>query len=54
LPGVAGDDFRGWFAVLAKHGWKGRVSIEASGSDKLDGLTKAIVYLRAQAKEAGI
>ena len=54
LPGVAGDDFRGWFAVLAKHGWKGRVSIEASGSDKEDGLTKAITYLRTQAKEAGI
>ena len=54
LPGVAGDDFRGWFAVLAKHGWKGRVSIEAGGGGDQAALTKAFAYLRTQAKEAGI
>lgn len=54
LPGVAGDDFRGWFGVLAKHGWKGRVSIEASGGGDQAALTKAFAYLRTQAKEAGI
>jgi sugar phosphate isomerase/epimerase len=54
MPGVAGDDFRGWFAVLAKHGWKGRISIEAKGTENQEGLTKAIAYVRAQAKEAGI
>jgi len=54
LPGVAGDDFRGWFGVLAKHGWKGRVSIEAGGGGDQAALTKAFAYLRTQAKEAGI
>lgn len=54
LPGVAGDDFRGWFGVLAKHGWKGRVSIEANGGGDQAALTKAFAYLRTQAKEAGI
>jgi sugar phosphate isomerase/epimerase len=55
LPGEAGDDFRSWFAVLAKHGWKGRMSIEAGGG-KGDqaAYTKAFAYLRSQAKEAGI
>ena len=54
LPGVAGDDFRGWFGVLAKHGWKGRISIEAGGGGDQAALTKAFAYLRTQAKEAGI
>ena len=54
LPGVAGDDFRGWFRVLAKHGWKGRISIESSGGGDQAALTKAFAYLRTQAKEAGI
>jgi sugar phosphate isomerase/epimerase len=55
LPGVAGDDFRGWFAVLAKHGWQGRVSIEAGGGKAdQEAYTKAFAYLRAQAKDAGI
>ncbi len=53
LPGVAGDDFRGWFAVLVKHGWKGRISIEAGGGGDLEGYTKAFTYLRDQAKAAG-
>jgi sugar phosphate isomerase/epimerase len=53
LPGVAGDDFRGWFKVLAKHGWKGRISIEAGGGDQA-AYTKAFAYLRKQAGEAGI
>ncbi len=55
LPGEAGDDFRGWFAVLAKHGWKGRMSIEGGGGKSdLAAYTKSFAYLRAQAKEAGI
>jgi sugar phosphate isomerase/epimerase len=54
LPGTAGDDFRGWFRVLAKHGWKGRVSIEAKDSGDPAALAKAFAYLRTQAKEAGI
>jgi sugar phosphate isomerase/epimerase len=54
LPGVAGDDFRGWFAVLAKHGWKGRISIEAGGGGDQAAYTKAFAYLRTQAKEAGV
>jgi sugar phosphate isomerase/epimerase len=31
-PGVAGDDFRPWFAVLARRGYKGYLTIEASGT----------------------
>jgi sugar phosphate isomerase/epimerase len=54
LPGVAGDDFRGWFRVLARQGWQGRMSIEANGSGELTALTKSIHYLQNQAKEAGI
>jgi sugar phosphate isomerase/epimerase len=54
LPGVAGDDFRGWFKVLAKHGWKGRISIEANGGGDLGAYIKAFAYLRKQAGEAGI
>ncbi|MBA3936123.1 MAG: sugar phosphate isomerase/epimerase [Planctomycetes bacterium] len=54
MPGVAGDDFRGWFRVLAKHGWKGRMSIESNGGGDAAAYSKSIAYLRAQAKEAGI
>ncbi len=54
LPGVAGDDFRGWFKVLAKHGWNGRISIEGGGKKDEESLTKSYAYLRAQAAEAGI
>jgi sugar phosphate isomerase/epimerase len=54
LPGVAGDDFRGWFKVLAKHGWKGRISIEGGGKKDQESLSKSYEYLRAQAAEAGI
>jgi sugar phosphate isomerase/epimerase len=54
MPGVAGDDFRGWFRVLAKHGWKGRMSIESNGGGDAAAYGKSIAYLRAQAKEAGI
>lgn len=55
LPGVAGDDFLGWFQILAKHGWRGRISIEAGGgkSDQ-EAYTKSFTYLRSQAKDAGI
>jgi len=55
LPGVAGDDFRGWFGVLAKHGWQGRISIEGGGGKAdQEAYTKSFAYLRTQAKEAGI
>ena len=54
LPGVAGDDFRGWFRVLAEHGWKGRMSIEANGGGEVTAYAKAVNYLQNQAKEAGI
>lgn len=54
LPGVAGDDFRGWFRVLAEHGWKGRMSIEANGGGEVTAYAKAVTYLQNQAKEAGI
>lgn len=54
LPGVAGDDFRGWFGVLAKHGWKGRISIEANGGGDQAAYAQAFAYLRKQAAEAGV
>jgi sugar phosphate isomerase/epimerase len=54
MPGVAGDDFRGWFRVLAKHGWQGRMSIESNGGGGLEAYTKSFIYLRAQARDAGI
>lgn len=31
-PGVAGDDFRAWFAVLARGGYTGHITIEANGT----------------------
>jgi sugar phosphate isomerase/epimerase len=54
LPGMAGDDFRGWFQVLARHGWRGRMSIEANGGNEVAACAKAVRYLQNQAKEAGI
>jgi sugar phosphate isomerase/epimerase len=54
LPGVAGDDFRGWFGVLAKHRWQGRISIESGGGGDQAAYAKAFDYLRKQAAEAGI
>lgn len=53
LPGVAGDDFRPWFKVLHRNGWKGRISIEGNGSGDAAGLTKSFAYLRQQLAEAG-
>lgn len=53
LPGVAGDDFRPWFKVLHRNGWKGRISIEGNGSGDEAGLTKSFAYLRQQLAEAG-
>jgi sugar phosphate isomerase/epimerase len=32
LPGIAGDDFRPWFAALARGGYKGYISIEGDGT----------------------
>ena len=54
MPGAAGDDFRGWFQVLAKHGWKGRMSIEGGKKKNLETYTAGFTYLRSQAKESGI
>lgn len=53
LPGVAGDDFRPWFKVLHRNGWKGRISTEGNGSGDAAGLTKSFAYLRQQLAEAG-
>jgi sugar phosphate isomerase/epimerase len=54
IPGVAGDDFRPWFRVLARHGWTGRMSIEASQAGGEAAYRAGFAYLRGQAHEAGI
>ncbi len=54
IPGVAGDDFRPFFRVLAKHAWKGRMSIEANGAGGEAAYRAGFDYLRAQARAAGI
>jgi sugar phosphate isomerase/epimerase len=54
IPGVAGDDFRPWFRVLARHGWTGRMSIEAGQAGGEAGYRAGFAYLRAQAHDAGI
>lgn len=53
LPGVAGDDFRPWFKMLNRNGWKGRISIEAGGDADEAAYTKSFAYLRQQLAEAG-
>jgi sugar phosphate isomerase/epimerase len=49
LPGVAGDDFRPWFAVLARGGYAGYVNIEGDGTAQQ--LSDAFTTLRAQSAE---
>ncbi len=49
LPGVAGDDFRPWFAVLAQGGYRGHINIEGNGTP--DQLANAFTTLRQQAAE---
>jgi sugar phosphate isomerase/epimerase len=48
-PGVAGDDFRPYFAALAKGGYSGRMDIEASGTDAQ--LKTAFETVRRQAAD---
>jgi sugar phosphate isomerase/epimerase len=50
VPGVAGDDFRPYFQVAARAGYRGLIDIEADGST--DQLRKAFSELRAQAADA--
>ena len=49
LPGVAGDDFRPWFAELARGGYTGYINIEGNGTAAQ--LTNAFTTLRQQAAE---
>lgn len=50
LPGVAGDDFRPYFAALARGGYRGLVDIEGDGS--ADQLRNAFTTVAAQARDA--
>ena len=52
MPGVAGDDFRPWFKMLNRNGWKGRISIESNGGGDEAAYTKSFAYLRKQLAEA--
>ena len=48
-PGVAGDDFRPYFTVLARGGYAGRITIEANGTP--DQLTLAFATVARQAAD---
>jgi sugar phosphate isomerase/epimerase len=50
LPGVAGDDFRPFFAVLARGGYRGLVDIEGDGT--AEQLRNAFTTVAAQARDA--
>jgi sugar phosphate isomerase/epimerase len=50
LPGVAGDDFRPYFAALARGGYRGLVDIEGDGT--AGQLRHAFATVAAQAREA--
>lgn len=50
LPGVAGDDFRPYFAALVRGGYSGPIGIEANGTT--EELTRAFATVRQQAAEA--
>ncbi len=50
LPGVAGDDFRPYFAALAEGGFHGLVDIEGDGTAQQ--LSKAFETVRSQAADA--
>ena len=54
IPGAAGDDFRPFFRVLARHGWSGRMSIESGPAGGESAYHAGFAYLRAQAHDAGI
>lgn len=49
-PGIKGDDFRPWFRVLAKAGWKGAINIEGKGEPSQ--LPAAFQEIRKQEAEA--
>jgi sugar phosphate isomerase/epimerase len=49
LPGVHGDDFRPYFRALAKAGYAGPITIEATGS--LPQIRAAFTTLRGQARD---
>jgi sugar phosphate isomerase/epimerase len=49
-PGIKGDDFRPWFRVLAKAGWKGAINIEGKGEPSQ--LPAAFREIRKQEAEA--
>jgi sugar phosphate isomerase/epimerase len=52
LPGVAGDDFRPYFAALARGGYRGLVDIEGDGT--ADQLRHAFTTVATQAREATV
>ena len=50
LPGVAGDDFRPYFAALARGGYRGLADIEGDGT--AEQLRNAFATVASQAREA--
>jgi sugar phosphate isomerase/epimerase len=50
LPGVAGDDFRPFFTVLAHAGYRGVIDIEGDGT--AEQLRNAFATVRSQAADA--
>lgn len=50
-PGVVGEDFRPFFAVLAKGGYKGRITVE--GRWNAEQLKNAFAEMKKQAAEVG-
>jgi sugar phosphate isomerase/epimerase len=49
-PGVTGDDFRPYFAALARGGFSGRMDIEATGTPEQ--FRDAFAIVRRQVAEA--
>ena len=52
LPGVAGDDFRPYFAALARGGYRGLADIEGDGT--AEQLRNAFITVATQAREAAL
>jgi sugar phosphate isomerase/epimerase len=52
LPGVAGDDFRPYFAALSRGGYRGLVDIEGDGT--AEQLRNAFTTVATQAREAAL
>jgi len=52
LPGVAGDDFRPYFAALVRGGYRGLVDIEGDGT--AEQLRNAFTTVAMQAREAAL